>query len=441
MGTHEVLRRLRTRLLLWFLAAIVVAAATSASMIWLMRTDWFMPGQAAARTMGPHLAEIWTDEAACDAYVSEMRASTGIDYRLRRHPDKLPHFVHANTIFSDDMRGNFFISVEKDEVLLGAVEYHIAPRGRWWRLAISLLAMGVVLAFAAVFVAGDLARPLERVASAAERLGAGHLRTRVRKPGEKGSSTYEINQVAEAFDTMADKVEQMVQGQRELLGAISHELRSPLGRARIALEIARERMDADPKAAARSISEIDGQLTEVDSILGDLLAVTRAGLTDLQSDTVTLVPWLRGRVAAEAKGGDVELDAEDDMNGRTAKVDAPLLDRALHNLIANARAHGHPADAPLEVSISYADRNAVVAVRDRGPGFSEEILPRAFEPFVRADVARSPRESSQVSSTGLGLALVKRIIEAHGGTVFARNRDGGGAEVGFRLPVGAAVVA
>ena len=180
---------------------------------------------------------------------------------------------------------------------------------------------------------------------------------RPENPAKKPRRRTKSIEVAEAFDTMADKVEQMVQGQRELLGAISHELRSPLGRARIALEIARERIDADPKAASRSIGEIDGQLTEVDAILGDLLAVTRAGLTDLQSDTVTLLPWLRGRVAAEAKGGDVELDAEDEqMVGRTAKVDAPLLGRALHNLIANARAHGHPADAPLEVSISYANQ-------------------------------------------------------------------------------------
>jgi signal transduction histidine kinase len=425
--------------LLWFLAAIVVAAATSAATITLLRSDFFMPGPVAARTMGPHLAEIWNDEAACEAYVAEMSASNGLEYHLRRNPQKLPHFVHANTLFSDDLRGNYFITVERDDVLLGAVEFHAAPRGRWWRMAMSLLAMTIVLAFAAVLVAADLARPLERVALAAEKLGAGNLGSRVRKPGEKGSSTYEINQVAEAFDTMADRVEQMVQGQRELLGAISHELRSPLGRARIALEIARERMDADPKAASRSIGEIDGQLTEVDAILGDLLAVTRAGLTDLQSDTVTLVPWLRSRVAAEAKGGDVELDAEEGVTGKTAKVDAPLLGRALHNLIANARAHGHPPDAPLEVSISYADQKAIVAVRDRGPGFSDEILPRAFEPFVRADAARSPQSGSP--STGLGLALVKRIIEAHGGTVFARNREGGGAEVGFHLPVGTAELA
>jgi len=416
---------------------MLVAAATSVGTILLMRSDWFMPGPSAAKVMGPHLAEIWSDEKACELYVAEMSASTGIEYHLRRDPRKLPKFVHATTVVADDMHGRFFITVEKDDVLLGAVEFHLEPRGRWWRLTISLLAATVVLAFAAVRVAGDLARPLERVASAAEKLGSGDLHARVRKAGEKAPSTYEIAEVGQAFDTMAERVEQMVQGQRELLGAISHELRSPLGRARIALEIARERVDSDPRAATRSLAEIDGQLSEVDSILGDLLAVTRAGLTDLQSDVVTLVPWLRGRVAAEAKGGDVELDIDQASSGRTAKVDSPLLGRALHNLIANARAHGHPPEAPLEVEISCADDKATIVVRDRGPGFTDEILPHAFEPFVRADVARSPRESFQGASTGLGLALVKRIVEAHGGAVFARNREGGGAEVGFDLPLAA----
>ena len=428
--------RLRTRLFLWFLAAMSVAAATSVGTIALMRTDWFMPGHEAARVMGPHLAEIWNDPQACEAYVAEMRRETGIDYHLRRDPKKLPRFLHSNPTIADDLKGNFFIPVDHDGALLGAVEFRLTAHGRWWRLAISLFAAAIVLAFAANRVAGDLAKPLERVASAAADLGEGNLGARAQKPGEKPlSSTYELDRVAKSFDKMATRVEQMVQGQRELLGAISHEIRSPLGRARIALEIASERLPGDAAAAERSLREIDAQLSEVDVILGDLLAVTRAGLTDLQSDTVQLVPWLRARVAAEAKGGDVELDATDDASNLSARIDSPLLGRAMHNLIANARTHGHPSDAPLEVRVSKERDAAVVAVRDKGPGFSAEILPRAFEPFVRADAARSPKENGGAGNTGLGLALVKRIVEAHGGSVFARNRDEGGAEVGFSIPL------
>ncbi len=427
-------RRLRTRLFLWFLAAMLVAAAASVGSVVLMRSEWFGLGQKASRTMSPHLTEIWDDEAACDAYIAQMRRETGNDYRLVRDPKKLPRFVHTNPLFADDMHGNFFLPIVKGDVLVGAVEFHLSPHFRWWRLTVSLFAAGVVLAFAAVRVSAELARPLEKVASAAEKLGAGKLGTRVQGKGAKPiSTTSEIVRVATAFDGMAGRVEAMVQGQRELLGAISHELRSPLGRARIALEIARERLPGDPRAVERSLGEIDLQLTEVDVILGDLLAVTRAGLTDLQSDVVALVPWLRGRVAAEAKGGDIELDADDDVIELTAKIDSPLLGRAVHNVIANARAHGHPTDEPLEVKITRTADGALVTVRDKGPGFDPSILPRAFEPFITADPARSPKGSGGVN-TGLGLALVKRIVEAHGGAVFARNRDEGGAEVGFSLP-------
>ncbi|MEO8796331.1 MAG: HAMP domain-containing protein, partial [Polyangiaceae bacterium] len=346
-------RRLRTRLFLWFLAAMLVAAAASVGSVVLMRSEWFGLGQSASRTMSPHLTEIWDDEAACNDYIAQMRRETGNDYRLVRDPKKLPRFVHTNPLFADDMHGNFFLPIVKDDVLVGAVEFHLSPHFRWWRLTVSLLAAGVVLAFAAVRVSGELARPLEKVASAAEKLGAGKLGTRVQGKGTKPiSTTSEIVRVATAFDGMAGRVEAMVQGQRELLGAISHELRSPLGRARIALEIARERLPGDAPAVERSLGEIDLQLAEVDVILGDLLAVTRAGLTDLQSDIVTLIPWLRGRVAAEARGGDTELDADDDVIELTAKIDSPLLGRAVHNLIANARAHGHPADEPLEVRVT-----------------------------------------------------------------------------------------
>lgn len=430
-------RKLRTRLFLWFLAAMLVAAATSVATVSLLRSDFFMPSHDAHRAMGPHLAEIWSDTKACDAYLADVHAQTGIDYRLERDPKKLPKFVHANPQFADDMKGNFFLPVEQNGVLVGAVEFKLTPHGRWRRLAISLVAAAIVLAFAAVRVAGDLAKPLERVAKAAGELGAGNLGARVQRAGEKQiSSTHEIADVARAFDRMADRVEQMIQGQRELLGAISHEIRSPLGRARVALEIARERVSTDVPSAERSLGEIDAQLSEVDVILGDLLAVTRAGLTDLQSDTVQLVPWLRARVAAEAKGGDVELDASDG-DELPARIDSPLLGRAVHNLIANARTHGHPVSEPLEVRVRREHDAAIVAVLDKGPGFTSEILPRAFEPFVRADAARSPKDGGG-GNTGLGLALVKRIVEAHGGAVFARNRTDGGAEVGFSIPLAAA---
>jgi signal transduction histidine kinase len=196
------------------------------------------------------------------------------------------------------------------------------------------------------------------------------------------------------------------------------------------LEIARER--TPPEAAARvtrSLDDVDRQLVEVDAILGDLLASARAGLADLRSEPRELASWVEERAAAE-NTGPVEVVVEG-ARSITVEIDPALLGRALHNVLANAWAHGHPKDQPLVVTLSADEACARVSVRDQGPGFAADILPRAFEPFVTGTgAARSPK----AHGIGLGLALVRRIVEAHGGRVSAENVEAGGAVVTFDLP-------
>ncbi|MDB4996760.1 MAG: Sensor histidine kinase, partial [Myxococcaceae bacterium] len=257
--------------------------------------------------------------------------------------------------------------------------------------------------------------------------GRGDLGARAKIDPARGGSA-EVQQVAHAFDTMANRVEVTVRDQRELLGAISHEIRSPLGRARVALEIARERAAADARVGA-PLDDLERQLADVDAILEDLLAVARAGLTDLHRAPTPLLPWLRRRLAAE--GGEVELVATAEDAAISVAIDGALLGRALHNLLGNARAHGHPEAVPLAVHVIHRGALVRVEVRDEGPGFAEELLPRVFEPFVRGDASRA-----HGAGTGLGLALVRRIVDAHGGSSFALNReDQRGAVTGFELPV------
>jgi two-component system OmpR family sensor kinase len=228
----------------------------------------------------------------------------------------------------------------------------------------------------------------------------------------------------------------MVRGQRELLGAISHELRSPLGRARVALEIARDRIPADvppARSPASALDDVERQLVAVDSILGDLLDVTRAGLADLRKETRPMLDWLRARAAEEPAPPAVWVFAPPDLQTFALPFDGALLGRVVHNLLVNARAHGHPQDQAIEVNLARTPKGVRVVVRDRGGGFPPGFVERAFEPFVRGDSARVRPTSG--AGYGLGLAIVKRIVEAHGGVVFARNAAGGGAEVGFDLPL------
>src|SRR5207253_5203646 len=136
-------------------------------------------------------------------------------------------------------------------------------------------------------VSRRLAWPLEDVADAAERFGGGDLAARTRVGAARHFVADEVREVAQAFDQMAERIARVVRDQRELLAAISHELRSPLGRARVALEIARERTESDP-STAKSLADVDRQLVEVDVILGDLLASARAGLADVRIEEVAL---------------------------------------------------------------------------------------------------------------------------------------------------------
>lgn len=430
--------KLQARLLLWFLGAIVLAVAVSlgVSAFTSPETSSEMQTRVFSRHVQRRLAKIWDDRAATDAYVRELRDTTGLDLQVRRDAtvlgDRVPRGAN-NMVFED---GVAYFPVVKDGATVGALELRTeTPRPRALRLVLGLGLVILALGIAARRVSVELARPLEDVARAATRFGGGDLRARTEVEKQRHRwVAEEVRDVGRAFDGMADRIERIVNDQRELLAAISHELRSPLGRARVALEIAREKTDPVGASASTNLDDVDRQLVEMDAILGDLLASARAGLADLRRKNERLAAWLRSRVAAE-KSQIIELEVDEDAEPLRADVDGPLLGRALHNLFVNAWAHGHPKDEPLVVGLSRVDDRARIVVRDRGPGFSESILPRAFEPFVMTNNASRTRSSlpssssfsvdasskPQVHGIGLGLTLVRRIVEAHGGTVSARN--------------------
>lgn len=434
------IRRLQARLFFWFSTAIVTALFAGAVTLWTIHAA--EPQRAstlATRTMADRLAREWDDPEQCDRYVAHVHDLIGLDVRLRRDVHSLPHrLALRGGIVTFGPRGEAFLPVIRNGELVGAVEFDASggpAGGHMHSMFVALGASLVVLALAARAVARRLSWPLEDVADAAERFGGGDLSARTRVGGRRRWVATEVSEVAQAFDQMAERIERVVRDQRELLAAISHELRSPLGRARVALEITRDRAG---DAATPSLDDIERQLTDVDAILGDLLAAARAGLSDVKPVATPIVAWLRARLAAEPTPPILELvtDARDDL---TLAIDAPLLNRALHNIVTNACAHGHPETEPIEVTLTADAQKVRIVARDRGPGFPEDILPRAFEPFVKGgDAARTPGKGG--GGYGLGLSLVRRIAEAHGGSAFARNAppapDGkpGGAEVGIELP-------
>jgi two-component system, OmpR family, sensor kinase len=467
---------LRSRLFSWFFGAIVLAMLTSALVVSTARPEANSGADALARNVADRLAAAWDDPEATRAFVAEVRDVTGFDVQLVRDPRRLPGHVHRvasrGGAMAPDGLEHIFVPVTRDGKLEGALEMQrFGPRPvawAWWRFGLALSLVVIALSGMAGGVANQLARPLEHLAQAADRFGGGDLAVRTDLAGGRRRwVAQEVRDVAVSFNRMAGRIEAMVRGQRELLGAISHELRSPMGRARIALEIARDRMpEGIPEATAATsgeaseasegtegsptgsgrqaaaariartrdaLDDVEKQLGAVDAILGDLLDVARTGLADLRREPRALVTWLRGRIAEEPSLPAIELVADAEVSTVVLDFDPALLGRAVQNLFVNARAHGHPPERPIEARVDREGDRIRVVVRDRGAGFPVGVAERAFDPFVRGEPSRA--RPTEGAGYGLGLTLVRRIVEAHGGRVFARNTVAeGGAEVGFELP-------
>jgi signal transduction histidine kinase len=228
--------------------------------------------------------------------------------------------------------------------------------------------------------------------------------------------------VADTVNDMAARIEKQLADQRELLAAVSHELRTPLARIRLLTEMAR-----GGGAGPRLLDDLDREVVEIDALVGDLLASSRLDFNAITPSR--LAPAEVALRALERAGLDPTLLEVDEDVPASFEADATLLARALANLLANARAHGGGASR-LRVRQAQAPQGIAFEVEDEGPGFAEGDEARAFAPFYRRE---HEGRGAERGSLGLGLALCKRIAEAHGGRAYAENREGGGARVGVEI--------
>ncbi len=257
--------------------------------------------------------------------------------------------------------------------------------------------------------------PIRLLHDGVQRIGAGELDYRV--PVRRRD---ELGELADAVNAMAADVGQMLESKRELLLAISHELRSPITRARLALEL----IDADDKRA------LGDDLDEMERIVQALLEGERLGSRHavLNRTAVALPALLRSLVEEEFGGSQERLALRLPGDYPTAQLDATRVRLALRNLIDNALRHGGTAPVTVELT---SDADVLRArVTDRGPGIDAGHVAHLGEPFFRADPSRD-RDSGGI---GLGLYLCRRIAEAHGGALDIDNTPGKGTSVTLRLP-------
>jgi signal transduction histidine kinase len=263
-------------------------------------------------------------------------------------------------------------------------------------LILFLGAIALVVAICAYPVVRGLTRRLERLQTGVETLGAGNLAARVKVEGRD-----EVAQLAESFNQAAARIEELVGAHRLLLANASHELKTPLSRIRIAMELYQQKQDPTLKAEiARNIGELDNLIDEI------LLASRLDASPTLHSETLDLL----GLVAEECSRYE-----ECTVSGRPVCVhgDPRLLRRLLCNLLENARRHGKP---PVDVDVHAGAGCAVVEVTDSGAGIPEDEREHVFTPFYQ--LGGEPRGS------GLGLSLVRQIARLHGGDAVVAPKPG-----------------
>lgn len=325
----------------------------------------------------------------------------------------------------------------KTYVLTGQVPWErFHPSSREKRYLLSRLAIALVVSCLACFLlARYLTIPIIRLREAARRLAAGDLTVRIPPPQSRRWD--EIGELADDFDQMSRRIAALLTSQQQLLANISHELRSPLARLNVALELARQ---VSPPEAEKALRRIEWEAEKLNELIGRLLTFSRleTSIEALKTEPLDLLTLLQEIVEDadfEARGRNREVHCEVQGGGDFLLVgDKALLASAIENVIRNALFYT-PEETTVRVVLDRRQKEgrfwAEIQVRDQGPGVPEEALDRLFEPFFR--VSRRAQGSS--TGSGLGLAIAERAVHLHQGTVKAWNSPEGGLVVEIILPL------
>jgi signal transduction histidine kinase len=303
-----------------------------------------------------------------------------------------------------------------------------------------------MLTFAAVLSVGfgllyamPLASRIERVRKGTARIAGGELESEVQVEGhdEVAGLAEDFNDMAKALREAAEHEREMEKARRDLIAAVSHDLRTPLASTRALIEAVADGVAADRETEERYLSSARRELAHLSRLVDDLFELARidagvlhltleeASLHDLISDTISSF-----QPQAEQRGVTLVGEVSGDVDPVLANP--PRLQRVLHNLLSNALRHT-PADGTVALRATPEGAEVRVEVSDTGEGIAAEDLPRVFERTFRAERSRTRAEKEETPGAGLGLAIARGLIEAHGGTMSVESDLGRGSRFRFTL--------
>ncbi len=306
-------------------------------------------------------------------------------------------------------------------------EYRPKKRSHFFNIPEPMIWVGGLagLLFSAV-LAWNLTRPMRKLRDGFDRVAQGDLSVRLFPAMRRRHD--ELSEVARDFDSMAERLELLVSAREQLLHDVSHELRSPLARLQLAIGLARQ----NAGNVENSLQRIEHEAGRLDKMIGELLALSRAESNSLPDEEYFDLYGLVDAVVSDARyeaqipGVDIVLQASSDVD-YTVKGNAELMRRAVDNIVRNAlrfSSHGQR----VTVVLTRIEQLFQIEVSDQGPGVEESKISSIFDPFVRVKSAMSGK------GYGLGLAITRKVVLAHGGQVEARNGEREGLVITLRIP-------
>jgi two-component system sensor histidine kinase CpxA len=301
--------------------------------------------------------------------------------------------------------------------------------GRSARIVIAIFISGLICYLLSIY----LTRPLRSLRLAAKSIATGHLSTRVGHFA--GHNNDEIAELSHEFDSMAEQLEQLIESKQRLLQDISHELRSPLARLQIAIELGRKKTNQN-HSATNEFDRMESECLRLNSLIGEALDFARLDhSTNTLSPSLIDLPTLIEGIINDANYEFAKTSPRvivDKMDACLLMLDARLIHRAIENILRNAL-HYSPIDQVVIISlhIDKLKKQVIIDIKDSGPGVPDKQLTKIFSPFYRVDPAREKKTGGY----GLGLAIAKKAIQLHHGDIKATNRKQGGLLMSIKLPL------
>jgi len=341
-----------------------------------------------------------------------------------RFRNRSPKFGKGNLQFSGDEDRTLLKSTVGDYLVYYELSHRYRVHNRRSVVMPALLGAFFVLTLC-FLVIKRLLRPVRDIRDGVSRIGQGDLEHKI-----PVRSQNDLGELASSINTMASDINEMLDAKRQLLLGASHELRSPLTRAKVATGLLEQ---------SNHRASIEEDLAEMEALIAGILESERMKSGHAQLDLASIdVEALVTHVVRDLQSGHIKINCAEDLPDLQA--DEVRLTLLLRNLISNAVKHQSPsAVSDVEVSACTDERNMLIVVKDNGPGIDPKHLPHVTEPFYRTDASRS----RATGGFGLGLHLSKLIAEAHGGTLTINSRtdrssaagEGTGTEVIVRLPL------